>query len=84
MGVLFKYFDKNSDTECQVHFCTRAYIASQEFALTIEVKDGKAVKIKSGDCINSSGWFDWDECVDNESELLEVVNKLYEEELKQV
>lgn len=80
--IQFKYFNKTSDTECQVHFSTKRFIQSKEYQLTVGVEDSKAVKIIDGDCINSDGWFDWDETAE-ESELLELVNELYEEDLKE-
>lgn len=81
MPIQFKYLYKDSDTDYRVHFSTKLFIQSKEYQLDIKVENGKAVKIMEGDCINSDGWFQWDQ-VALENELLELVNEVYEGELK--
>jgi hypothetical protein len=77
MVVQFKNISKINSAECHVHFSTKRFIVSGEYELTVKIQDGHAVKIENGTCINSDGWFDWDECIE-ENELLALVNHIYE------
>lgn len=79
-NIGFKHIYEDSPNVFHIHFWMRFPIGSLEYSIMVETEEGKAVKINSGDCINSGGWYDWDECGIEEKELLEFVNEIYEGE----